>query len=65
MQQGSPLLTAAGRGAFGDSAFARAEPLLAKIRAAGCRIDDLEIGKPDLEEVFIRVMQGQAETPAN
>jgi hypothetical protein len=24
----------------------------------GCRIDDLEIGKPDLEEVFVRVMQG-------
>jgi hypothetical protein len=32
--------------------------MLAKIRAAGCRIDDLEIGKPDLEEVFVRVMQG-------
>ena len=45
--------------------FTEVEPLLAKIRAAGCRIDDLEIGKPDLEEVFIRVMQGQAETPAN
>ncbi len=45
--------------------FEEVEPLLARIRAAGCRIDDLEIGKPDLEEVFIRVMQGQAETPAN
>jgi ABC-2 type transport system ATP-binding protein len=41
------------------------EPLLARIRAAGCRIDDLEIGKPDLEEVFIRVMQGQAEASVN
>jgi ABC-2 type transport system ATP-binding protein len=39
--------------------------LLAQIRAAGCRIDDLEIGKPDLEEVFIRVMQGQAEASVN
>jgi ABC-2 type transport system ATP-binding protein len=45
--------------------FSEVEPLLARIRAAGCRIEDLEIGKPDLEEVFIRVMQGQAETPAN
>jgi len=43
--------------------FDEVEPLLAKIRAAGCGIDDLEIGKPDLEEVFVRVMQGQpAET---
>ncbi|MCX7150446.1 MAG: ABC transporter ATP-binding protein, partial [Rhodocyclales bacterium] len=39
--------------------FDEVEPLLARIRAAGCRIDDLEIGKPDLEEVFVRVMQGQ------
>ncbi|NJD35671.1 MAG: ABC transporter ATP-binding protein [Betaproteobacteria bacterium] len=45
--------------------FEEVEPLLARIRAAGCRIDDLEIGKPDLEEVFIRVMQGQAEAPVN
>ena len=39
--------------------FDEVEPLLARIRASGCRIDDLEIGKPDLEEVFVRVMQGQ------
>jgi len=39
--------------------FDQVEPLLGKIRAAGCVIDDLEIGKPDLEEVFVRVMQGQ------
>ena len=39
--------------------FVEVEPLLARIRAAGCAIDDLEIGKPDLEEVFVRVMQGQ------
>jgi len=32
------------------------EPLLAGLREAGCRIDDIEIGKPDLEEVFVRVM---------
>ena len=38
--------------------FDEVEPMLAKLRAAGCRIDDIEIGKPDLEEVFVRVMQG-------
>ncbi len=32
------------------------EPLLAGLREAGCRVDDIEIGKPDLEEVFVRVM---------
>ncbi|MCM2305926.1 MAG: ABC transporter ATP-binding protein [Sulfuritalea sp.] len=45
-------------------AFDQVEPMLARIRAAGCRIDDLEIGKPDLEEVFVRVMQGQHEGQA-
>ena len=39
--------------------YAEIEPLLARLRAAGCRISDLEIGRPDLEEVFVRVMQGQ------
>lgn len=38
--------------------FDEVEPLLTKIRSAGCAIESLEIGKPDLEEVFIRVMQG-------
>ena len=41
--------------------FDEVEPMLASLRAAGCRIDDLEIGKPDLEEVFVRVMQGQVQ----
>ncbi|MCF8197335.1 MAG: ABC transporter ATP-binding protein [Sulfuritalea sp.] len=40
------------------NSFDEIEPLLVKIRTAGCEIDSLEIGKPDLEEVFIRVMQG-------
>ena len=38
--------------------FDEIEPILARVRGAGCRIADLEIGKPDLEEVFVRVMQG-------
>ena len=39
--------------------FDEIEPMLASIRNAGCVIDDLEIGKPDLEDVFVRVMQEQ------
>lgn len=38
--------------------FDEVETLLARARAAGCGITELEIGKPDLEEVFVRVMQG-------
>lgn len=34
------------------------EPMLGSLREAGCRIEEMEIGRPDLEEVFIRVMQG-------
>jgi len=44
--------------------FEEIEPVLAELRAAGCSLDDLEIGKPDLEDVFVRVMQGKAEAPA-
>jgi ABC-2 type transport system ATP-binding protein len=50
---------------FPFDSFDEVEPLLASIRAAGCGIGDLEIGKPDLEEVFVRVMQGQQEGRAS
>ena len=50
---------------FAFDGFGQVEPLLARIRAAGCRIDDLEIGKPDLEEVFVRVMQEPSQGQAN
>ena len=33
------------------------EGILAGLRDAGCRIDDIEVGKRDLEEVFLRVME--------
>lgn len=49
---------------FPFDGYDEVEPLLANIRAAGCVIADLEIGKPDLEEVFVRVMQGQQEEVA-
>ena len=36
------------------------EPLLAGLRESGCRVEDIEVGKPDLEEVFVRVMNNKA-----
>jgi len=33
------------------------EGLLAQLHAAGCAIDDMDITKPDLEDVFVRVMR--------
>lgn len=39
--------------------FEEVAPILAQLSAAGCCLENLEIGKPDLEEVFIRVMQGE------
>jgi len=33
------------------------ELALACLREAGCSVEDIEIGKPDLEEVFLRVME--------
>jgi ABC-2 type transport system ATP-binding protein len=38
-----------------------AESMLAVLHA-GCELEDLEIGRADLEDVFIEIMQG--ETPA-
>jgi ABC-2 type transport system ATP-binding protein len=34
------------------------EALLARLCAAGVRVEDLEIGKPDLEDVFVEIMSG-------
>ena len=42
--------------------FAEIEPLLAELRTSGCGLNELEIGKPDLEEVFVRVMHERGET---
>jgi ABC-2 type transport system ATP-binding protein len=36
------------------------EALLACLRAAGCVVDDMEIGKPDLEDVFVKVMHADS-----
>ena len=34
------------------------EQLLGRLRAAGVRVEDLEIGRADLEDVFLEIMQG-------
>jgi ABC-2 type transport system ATP-binding protein len=39
---------------------AEVETLLAALRAAGVHVEDLEIGRTDLEDVFLEIMQGVA-----
>ena len=39
------------------------ESLLAALRAAGVRIEDLEIGRADLEDVFLEIMTGVERPP--
>ena len=41
---------------------AEVERVLATLRAAGCQPEDLEIGRADLEDVFLEIMQGPAVT---
>ncbi len=40
------------------------EPVLAALREAGCRIEEMELAHTDLEEVFVRVMQQEYGTDA-
>ena len=42
---------------------AEVEAVLAQLRAAGVKVEDLEIGRADLEDVFLEIMQG-ADAPA-
>jgi ABC-2 type transport system ATP-binding protein len=35
------------------------EQILARLRTAGCHIEDLEMGRADLEDVFLAIMQGR------
>jgi ABC-2 type transport system ATP-binding protein len=41
---------------------AEVEQVLATLRAAGCQPEDLEIGRADLEDVFLEIMQGPPKT---
>jgi ABC-2 type transport system ATP-binding protein len=44
---------------------AEVESLLAALRQAGVRIEDLEIGRADLEDVFIEIMEGAVSPQAS
>ena len=35
------------------------ETLLATLRQSGCHIEDLEMGRADLEDIFLNIMHGQ------
>jgi ABC-2 type transport system ATP-binding protein len=41
---------------FSLARFEEVEAVLAAVRGAGCVIEDMEVGKPDLEEVFVKLM---------
>jgi ABC-2 type transport system ATP-binding protein len=43
---------------------AEVESHLAALRAAGVRVEDLEIGRADLEDVFLEIMQRPSPSPA-
>ena len=42
--------------AFGFDAYADVEQLLARLRESGAGVDEIQIGEPDLERVFVEVM---------
>ena len=43
---------------------AEVEQILAQLRTAGVRVEDLEIGRADLEDVFLEIMSGAREAAA-
>jgi ABC-2 type transport system ATP-binding protein len=40
--------------------YASLEPLLAQIRTSGAAIKEMQLAQPDLEDVFVSVMNMQA-----
>jgi ABC-2 type transport system ATP-binding protein len=57
----APLVHAA---AAGDTVlrlqdYGDIEPTLARLREAGCRIEELELMQPDLEDVFVEIMRSR------
>jgi ABC-2 type transport system ATP-binding protein len=48
-----------GRYTFKLDEYSDVEPALAELRAAGCRILEMELVQPDLEEVFVQIMRGE------
>jgi len=49
---------------IGLDAYAELEGLLAALREAGIRIDELALAETDLEQVFLRIMAGEDAAPA-
>ena len=49
----------AGRYTFKLAEYADVETALAELRTAGCRILEMEVIQPDLEEVFVQIMRGE------
>ena len=45
------------------SGYEAVEPILAALRAAGCEVEDMEISKADLEDVFVQIMRREGEMP--
>jgi ABC-2 type transport system ATP-binding protein len=43
--------------------YAEVETALGELRAAGCRILEMEVVQPDLEEAFVQIMRGAGGTP--
>ena len=41
-------------------AYSEVEPVLARLREAGCTVDEMEMTHTDLEEVFLRIMRQEA-----
>lgn len=45
------------------SGYEAVEPILAACRMAGCEIEDMEINKADLEDVFVQIMRREGHMP--
>lgn len=61
LRMGATLIS--GQWEFRLAGFDEIEPLLARIRAAGCAIVDLHLTQTDLEDVFVDVMRGNRVQP--
>ena len=43
--------------------YEQLEPLLATLRAAGCKIEEMELTRADLEDVFVKIMNRPSDVP--
>jgi ABC-2 type transport system ATP-binding protein len=46
------------------SGYGEVEQILSTCRQAGCEIDDMEVAKADLEDVFVQIMRREGGLPA-